>query len=257
VPTGELSTPAFVLHTRSYGESDRIVTLLTEHHGKLAGIAKGAKNSRRRFAGTLEPFVHIRAVFRQRPASDLVFLLRCELIEALRAFTRDLDRFAAGSYVLELTDRMVLGRESGGEVYRLVHEALALLADSPNGNAVLRSFELHLLAAAGYAPSWGHCRGCGTPVTGVAALYLAAERGGLVCRPCVRPNEPVRPVSREGAGTLAALADGSLADAAAIAGGRGLVEAARVADQLLRSVTNGPLRSRAFLARVDSLDTLR
>jgi DNA repair protein RecO len=98
----EIATPAFVLHTRSFGESDRIVILITEQHGKVAGIAKGAKNSRRRFAGTLEPFVHVRAVFRQRPASDLVFLLRCELLGVFRAFTRDLDRFAAGSYVLEL-----------------------------------------------------------------------------------------------------------------------------------------------------------
>src|ERR1700756_3888015 len=109
----EFSTSALVLRTRPFGESDRIVTLITEQHGKLTGIAKGAKNSRRRFAGTLEPFVRIRVVFRQRPTSDLAFLLRCELIEVLRQFTRDLDRFAAGSYVLELTDRMVLGRESG------------------------------------------------------------------------------------------------------------------------------------------------
>src|SRR6185369_2515779 len=122
----ELATPALVLRTRPYGESDRIVTLITEQHGKLTGIAKGAKNSRRRFGGTLEPFVLIRAVFRQRSSSDLVFLLRCELIGTLRAFTRDLDRFAAGSYVLELTDRMVVGRESGKEVYTLVHEALTL-----------------------------------------------------------------------------------------------------------------------------------
>src|SRR5207247_250364 len=78
-----------------------------------------AKNSRRRFAGTLEPFVLIRAVFRQRATSDLVFLLRCELVGTLRAFTRDLDLFASGSYVLELTDRMVFGRESGREIYGL------------------------------------------------------------------------------------------------------------------------------------------
>src|SRR5438067_9627088 len=88
----ELATSALVLRTRPYGESDRIVTLITEQHGKLVGIAKGAKNSRRRFAGTLEPFVRIRVVFRQR-ASELVFLLRCELVGVLRAFTRDLDRF--------------------------------------------------------------------------------------------------------------------------------------------------------------------
>src|SRR5919108_354299 len=78
----ELSTPAFVLRTRPYGESDRIVTFITEHHGKVAGIAKGAKNSRRRFAGTLEPFVRVRAVFQHRPHADLVFLVRCELVRS-------------------------------------------------------------------------------------------------------------------------------------------------------------------------------
>ena len=136
----EIATPAFVLRTRPYGESDRIVTFITEQHGKVTGIGKGAKNSQRRFAGTLEPFVHVRVVFRQRSASDLVFLVRCELIEALRGLTLDLDRFAAGSYVLDLTDRMVLGRESGGEVYGLVREALTLLAGgaSPDPAAARR-----------------------------------------------------------------------------------------------------------------------
>ena len=70
----EIGTLGFVLRSRPYGESDRIVTLITEEHGKITGIAKGAKNSRRRFGGTLEPFLHVRIVFRQRPASELVFL---------------------------------------------------------------------------------------------------------------------------------------------------------------------------------------
>src|SRR5207245_303497 len=145
------ATAAFVIRTRPYGESDRIVTLITETQGKVTGIAKGAKNSRRRFAGTLEPFVHIRTVFRQRPSSDLAFLVRCEFLGAFRRFTSDLERFAAGSYVLELTDRMVLGRESGREVYRLVADVLELLDAGTPIEPVLRAFELHLLAASGYA----------------------------------------------------------------------------------------------------------
>ena len=114
----EISTSALVLRTRPYGESDRLVTLLTEDHGKLTGIAKGAKNSRRRFAGTLEPFLQVRATFHHRPSSDLVFLHRCELLRPLRRLTQDLDRYVAGSYVIDLADRMVLGRESGADVYR-------------------------------------------------------------------------------------------------------------------------------------------
>jgi DNA repair protein RecO (recombination protein O) len=249
----EIATPAFVLRTRPYGESDRIVTLLTEQHGKVTGIAKGAKNSRRRFAGTLEPFVRIRAVFRQRPASDLVFLLRCECLGSLRAFTRDLDRYATGSYVLELTDRMVLGREPGHEVYRLVEEALTLLDAGAPADPVLRAFELHLLAASGYAPALGQCRGCGRAADDGALFFLAVERGGLVCRACVRPEEPLRPVTPAAARALARLAASPLAAAAAVDPST-LVEAAGIAEQLIAAVTAGPLRARAFMlrARVDS-----
>ena len=245
----EIASPAFVLHARPYGESDRIVTLITEHHGKVTGIAKGAKNSRRRFAGTLEPFVHIRAVFHQRTASDLVFMLRCELLDALQSFTRDLDRFAAGSYVLELVDRMVLGRESGGDVYRLVRDALGLLDVGVSCDPLLRAFELHLLAVSGYAPTFTACRGCGVPTADVPALYLSVERGGLLCRRCVRAGEPVRPVSTATGRELARLAAGPLASAAAGTSTPTLVEAAAVAEQLLATVTTGPVRSRAFLAR--------
>ena len=251
----ELATPALVLRTRPYGESDRIVTLITEQHGKVAGIAKGAKNSRRRFAGTLEPFVLIRAVFRQRTTSDLVFLLRCELVDTLRAFSRDLDRFAAGSYVLELTDRMVFGRESGREVYRLALDSLALLDAGAPVEPVLRAFELHLLAASGYAPALERCRAC----AGSDPRYLTLERGGLVCRGCVRPGEPVRPVAAATARELARLARSPVAEAPAGTDAAILREAAAVAEQLVGAVTSGPLHSRGLLGRtrVDSPQGVR
>jgi DNA repair protein RecO (recombination protein O) len=244
----EIATPALVLRARPYGESDRIVTLLTERHGKITGIAKGAKNSRRRFAGTLEPFVHIRAVFRQRTSSELVFLVRCELLEALRSFTGDLERFAAGSYVLDLTDRMVLGRESGGDVYRLVREALGLLEAGYAIEPLLRAFELHLLSVSGYAPVFERCLACHRSSAEPAPRYLSVERGGLLCRPCVRAGEAVRPVSAVTVMELARLAAAPLAQATAGATGATLAEAAAVAELLLGAVTSGPVRSRTFLA---------
>jgi DNA repair protein RecO (recombination protein O) len=239
-----------VLRTRAFGESDRIVTLLTAQHGKITGIAKGAKNSRRRFAGTLEPFVHIRAVFRQRPSSELVFLLRCELLSALRGFSRDLDRFAAGSYVLELTDRLVFGRESGSDIYDLVHEALTLLDAGSSTSPVLRAFELHMLTATGYAPALDRCRSCGTAAE---ALFLDAERGGVACRRCVTAGRVVKPVTPETMRVLARLAATPLGEAAA-APDSIPVEAAAAAEHLIAAVVQGPLRTREFMlrARVDS-----
>ena len=46
-------TDAIVIRLTDYGESDRIVTLLTERHGKVTAIAKGARRSRKRFGGAL------------------------------------------------------------------------------------------------------------------------------------------------------------------------------------------------------------
>ncbi len=250
----EFSTPAFVLRTRPYGESDLIVTFITERHGKLTGIGKGARNSRRRFPGTLQPFLHVRLSFQQRPATDLAFLLRSELIEAMRGITGDLDRYAAGCYVLDLTDRMVLGQESSAEVYGLVREALALLAGGAAIDPLLRALELHLLRASGYAPAFDRCRRCGTPAD--TALFLAVERGGLLCRRCVPPGERVLPIGAETAALLTRLAVRPLADAG---GGLGLEAAERVTTELLATVTSGPVRSRAFLARtrVDPPSSLR
>ncbi len=242
----EITSPAFVLRSRAYGESDRIVTFLTEHHGKVTGIAKGAKNSRRRFAGTLEPFVHIRVAFHQRPATDLVFLLRCELLTEFRAFTRDLDRFTAGSYVLDLTDRMVVGRESGTDVYRLVHRALVLLEAGVPCPPLLRAFEMHLLRASGWAPTLDRCRECGEAAAVAVTLFLVAERGGLLCRRCVPPEVPVRPVRATTALALARLATAPLGDDPH--GGALADDARGVTEELLAAVTSGPVRSRAFLA---------
>jgi DNA repair protein RecO (recombination protein O) len=253
----EIATRAYVLRTRPYQELDVIATLLTESHGKVTGIAKAAKHSRRRFGGTLEPFVHVRAVFQQRPHGDLVFLVRCELLEALRSFVADVDRFAAGSYVLDLTDRMTAGREPGGELHRLLHEALTLLDRGAAVEPLLRAFELHLLAASGYEPALDHCRGCGVDLGAGDTAFLVVERGGLACRRCVPPGEVVRPVAPSTARVLARLATAPLADAASA--GSIPAEARTVAEHLIATVASGPIRSRAFLmrSRVDSTHVVR
>ncbi len=184
LPPNETTTPGIVVRARVFGESDKIVTFLTRDLGKLAGIAKGAKHSKRRFVNVLEPFTHVRVRLRQRPTSDLAFIDACELLDAPRTFTRDLTKFASASYVLELTDLMVRGRESGPETYELVRDALALLDRSQSEVGVLRGFELHLLRLTGYEPALDRCRRCGTVFSGEARIYAQPAHGGLLCANC-------------------------------------------------------------------------
>ena len=59
----QFKTWAIDIKTLDYGESDRIVTFYTSDFGKVKGIAKGAKRSKRRFSNALEVFTLSRLIF--------------------------------------------------------------------------------------------------------------------------------------------------------------------------------------------------
>ena len=187
IPPLEIVTPAIVIRARAFGEADKIVTFLTRDLGKLTGIAKGAKRSKRRFVNVLEPFTHVSVRLRLRSTSDLAFISACELVDAPHGLARDLVKFAYASYMLELTDRMIRGREAGGETYELVRDALGLVDRGQPEPGVLRAFELCLLRLTGYEPTLDHCRHCGASLASVTSMYVHPARGGVLCAQC-RPE---------------------------------------------------------------------
>src|SRR5438874_2410799 len=52
---GLSKTPAIVLKSRKWGDADRIVTFFTLKHGKVRGVARGARRMKSRFGSALEP----------------------------------------------------------------------------------------------------------------------------------------------------------------------------------------------------------
>jgi DNA repair protein RecO (recombination protein O) len=248
----ETTTQAIVVRARVFGDADKIVTFLTRDLGKLSGIAKGAKHSKRRFVNVLEPFTHVRLRVRLRPASDLAFVSACELIEAPRTFTRELRTFAFASYMLELTDRMVRGREAGPETYELVRDALALLDRSTTEDGLLRGFELHLLRVTGYEPALDRCRRCGVGLSPDRGMYAQPAHGGLLCGRC-RGDGRSYVISRATLERLRALQQTSFdaVDASGFALEPGVAAEARA---LLRSffaaALSGPLVSERLLEEV-------
>jgi DNA repair protein RecO (recombination protein O) len=178
----EERTPAIVLRGRVYGESDKIVTFLTRDWGKVTGIAKGAKRSRRRFVNVLEPFTHVELRFRPSRGEDLAFIFGCELLQNFRGPSRDLQRFAVASYTVELIDVMVTGQESGQDTYRLLLDNMTILEQEGNlSPLLLPMFEFLLLTYSGYAPQLQNCQQCSASLSTVETTVLCSrcrERGG-------------------------------------------------------------------------------
>jgi DNA repair protein RecO (recombination protein O) len=244
----EESTAAIVLRARDYSESDRIVTLLTRDFGKLSGIAKGAKASRRRFERKLEPFSSVTLFFKRRPVGQLVFICRAEPGETAHpAIENDLGKIALGSYMLELAEALTTEEAEAIRAYNVLVEALAALSENRASQALRQAYELKMLDAAGYGLAFECCRLCQNPTEASGkAVYFVVSRGGIVCTRC-RPEAPEGAVRLEGASaTVLARLSSSTFDEAAISAA-GSAPGALALARFLASILDRKLRSAEFL----------
>ncbi|HOD27969.1 MAG TPA: DNA repair protein RecO [Syntrophales bacterium] len=190
-----LRTAAFVLRVLDYGESDRIVTFYTEDFGKLKGIAKGAKRSRRRFANALEPFSCIEILFSRRGRDGLALIEDSTPICHYASVRADLERTLIASYLIDLTDQFTLEGKRQADIYRLLAGFLDLVAQGPALESLWRFFELRLLKLTGYEPVLDRCLACRSLVDPDQSYQFVPREGGLKCGRCGTATYDALPIS--------------------------------------------------------------
>jgi DNA repair protein RecO (recombination protein O) len=205
-----------VLRTVDTGEADRVVTFLTRERGKVAAYARGARASRRRFGGSLEPFTLVAAEVRERSGSDLLGLDSVSPLAAFGGIRGDLARIACASYAAELARELVRDHQPHEDLFDLLAAYLGALDAGPARPAALRAFELIALRAAGLSPRLDACARCGGPLAPDRPARLDPAQGGLLCAACQPTAAPGVPlVSAATAAALARLAERGLEAAAA------------------------------------------
>lgn len=172
---------AIVLGTVDTGESDRVVRLLTRGHGRVGAFAAGARKSRRRFAGALEPFTLLRVSMAQR-RGELFFLDSCTILDAHAGLRMDLGRIAHAGHAAELCRGLCREQEANEPLFSELLAYLRRLAEGEPDPSALLAFELAALEHAGVAPRLDGCAVCGGVVPG-GALFDPGH-GGILCGIC-------------------------------------------------------------------------
>jgi DNA repair protein RecO (recombination protein O) len=193
---------AIVLGCVDFGEADRVVTLLTDTRGRLAVFARGARKSRRRFAGVLEPFTRLSVSFAETRGNTFR-LDRAEVVDPFAELREDIARVARASYAAELTRELCRECEPHADLFALLCRFLSALAREGAEGLSLMRFELLALSMAGVAPRLDACVSCGATV--MEAAVFEPERGGLLCPSCAPQFGTRGPEVREGARALASL----------------------------------------------------
>jgi DNA repair protein RecO (recombination protein O) len=170
-----------VLRTIKLGEADRIVSFMTEGHGKVRAVAKGVRKSGSRFGARLEPTSHV--AIQCYPGRELHVVTQVETIDAHRRLREDYTLLTHAVSMLEAVDQVAQESEPAPDLYRLLVGALRTLATTPSP-VVTPGFFWKLLSLEGYHPHLDGCVRCGDEAGPFPAFDLVD--GGVLCATCGR-----------------------------------------------------------------------
>src|SRR4030042_2960955 len=191
------TTNAIFIRSHHYGESDKIVTFFTKDFGKLKGIAKGARRSKKRFQNALDLFSHLRLMFFDREGMGLVRAESCDNLHGFPKIREDLKKIFYGNYYLELVNEMAGEREAHPEAFDLLFSFLSDLDMMAPEEERLRMFEIRMLSLFGYRPHLircGLCKRDWDELKEIPAAFFSFEKGTLICGRGAKNGEGVIPL---------------------------------------------------------------
>lgn len=174
---------ALVLRSHPLGEADRIVTFLTREVGKVRGVAKGARRSRRRFGSNLELLSRVRLSWFEREGGELVRIEAAELLESFYDLQADPERGAMLACFAEVADCFAREGQEDAAFYRLLHAVLRAVRGGMDLRWARGYFEIWTLRLHGVLPPLDACATCGASLRGRGGRY-GRRQGGMACASC-------------------------------------------------------------------------
>jgi DNA repair protein RecO (recombination protein O) len=200
---------AVVLGVRDMGESDLLVDLLVRDAGRIVGVAKAAKKSKKRFVNTFDLGHVIRVKYYLPRGRELFLLEDASLVNPHGRLTYDLRSMAYAAFVIELIRELFPEAQRSTDLFETASLLLSLLDERGGREDLLWLFVLRILKISGVAPLFSACIRCQSLAADVADRFFVPEAGGLVCGACLLPRDRAVMLSRGTVSALSAATDAS------------------------------------------------
>jgi len=153
------------LKSTPLGESDRLLTILTEEFGLVRAVAPGSRKHNSSLGGRSGLFVVNQLFLVKGKTLDKV--IQAESLESYPGLSQDLSKLTASQYLAELALYQALSDQPQAELFHLLREHLSRLENLPKSVTLpcLTHATFHLLVLAGVAPQVQACCVTQQPIT--------------------------------------------------------------------------------------------
>lgn len=168
-----------VLTELKYGETSKIINILTPDLGIIGIYAKGACTLKSKTRPSTNKLVHSKFKINYKK-DKLSNLLEAEVINEFTTLRNDILKISYGNILLDLTNQTA--KENTNGMFENLLNALLCIDKGLNPEAITQIVMLKYLDNLGIAPYLDGCVECGSKED---IITISSDKGGYVCKNCI------------------------------------------------------------------------
>lgn len=168
-----------VISEQAYGETSKIINILTPDKGIVGVMAKGARKLKSDLAnvsGKLN-YGYFNLYYKQDKLSTLI---SADIINSFKQVRKDITKISYASFLLELSTQ-VMKHNPHNLVFKNLISCLKKIDEGFDPLVITNILQLKYLDLLGVMPVFDCCSGCGKTSN---ILTLSTIKGGYVCNNC-------------------------------------------------------------------------
>lgn len=173
-----------VIRTTDYGETHKVITVMTKELGKIGVMARGVKKPKSKLSACSQVFIYGQFLIHRR--TGLGTLVQADVTESMRGIREDIEKTAYASLIIELTDKVVEDRSGSPELYNLLYKSLRAINEGKDGEVIMFIYQMKMLDLIGIKPFLDGCECCGSAK---GSFAFSIRRAGYLCHNCL-PTDP-------------------------------------------------------------------
>lgn len=168
-----------VIKETNYGETSKILNILTKEYGLIGVISKGCRSVKSELCSLSNQLTYGYFNIYYKP-DKLSIVKSIDLIDSFKEIRKDILKISYAGYILELTDQ-VYKQNNDSEIYDLFKASLIKINEGLDATVITNILELKYLNFLGVTPVMDSCSVCGS---NTSIKTLSVKRGGYICSSC-------------------------------------------------------------------------
>ena len=167
-----------VINEKAYGETSKIINVITKEYGIIVIIAKGARTLKSEFRVSTAKlsYAYFNIIYKEGKLSTLV---SADIINPFKSIIKDINKISYAVYILELSEQVV--KQTNQNIFDLMLSGLIKINEGYDPLIIMNIIELKYLDYLGVMPVLDRCSVCGSTNN---IVTLSSDKGGYVCKNC-------------------------------------------------------------------------